>query len=147
MVWKFVKQFGLISCICAGAWSLHAVAAPAQASGVKVETLLQTSNSWNGAAYVAYPQGTPEVRVVKYSIPAKTSLAWHSHPMINAAYVVSGTLTVVEKESGRSFSVGPGKVLPETVNTVHRGYSDDAPVELIVFYAGAQGEPMSIAEQ
>jgi hypothetical protein len=34
--------------------------------------------------------------------------------------------------------------LPEMVGTVHRGWTGDAPVELIVFYAGAKGMPTAV---
>jgi hypothetical protein len=35
----------------------------------------------------------------------------------------------------------------ETVQTTHRGFTTDEPVELIVFYAGQVGVPLTINEE
>jgi hypothetical protein len=35
-----------------------------------------------------------------------------------------------------------GEVLPETVETIHRGFITESPVELLVFYAGDAGMPL-----
>src|SRR5690554_3961205 len=60
-------------------------------NGVRCETLLKAGASWDGAPYAGYPSGSPEITVVRLSIPPHTVLPWHSHPMPNAAYVVSGS--------------------------------------------------------
>ncbi|WP_083615394.1 cupin domain-containing protein [Paraburkholderia sp. SOS3] len=112
------------------------------ASGIKVETLLKTEKSWDGTRYKAYPSGQPQLSVLKIEIPAHSVLPWHTHPMPNAGYVVSGEITV-EKEDGEKQTVKAGQVLPETVGSVHRGVTGDSPVTLIVFYAGADGMPLS----
>ena len=106
------------------------------------ETLLDTDAAWNGKAYVAYPAGRPELTVLRITIPAHGDLPWHSHPMPNAAYVVSGEITVEDK-SGMKKHFSAGQVIPETVNTLHHGFTGDAPVVLIVFYAGTKGMPLS----
>lgn len=116
---------------------------PAHAGAVS-EVLLKSTVSWDGKAYAAYPAGQPEMTVLKITIPPKTSLPWHHHPVPNAAYVVSGQLTVEKQENGEKKLLGPGQVLPEMVGSVHRGTSGDEPVVLIVFYAGAQGTPLTI---
>ena len=116
---------------------------PAHAGAVS-EVLLKSTASWDGKAYAAYPAGQPEMTVLKITIPPKTSLPWHHHPVLNAAYVVSGQLTVEKQENGEKKLLGPGQVLPEMVGSIHRGTSGDEPVVLIVFYAGAQGTPLTI---
>src|SRR5438105_4425869 len=68
---------------------------------VKIENLLQTSSSWDNVAYKSYPKGPPELTVVKVTIPAHTELPWHTHPIPNVAYVLSGKLTVELKENGQ----------------------------------------------
>lgn len=110
---------------------------------VHSETLLQASQSWDGQGYQSYPAGQPELSVLKITIPPNTALAWHRHPVPNAAYVVSGTLTVEKQQSGERRVLQPGQVLPEMVESVHRGFSGDQEVVLIVFYAGAKGVPLS----
>ncbi|QYD73694.1 cupin domain-containing protein [Paraburkholderia edwinii] len=117
--------------------------APQQASsGIKVETLLKTTKSWDGTPYKGYPSGSPQLSVLKIEIPAHSVLPWHTHPMPNAGYVVSGEITV-EKKDGEKQTVKAGQVLPETVGSVHRGVTGDSPVTLIVFYAGTEGMPLS----
>lgn len=115
-----------------------ASAAPA----LEVTTLLKATHSWDGVKYQKYPGGQPEISILRYKIPAHTILPWHSHPVINAAYVISGNITVTTKGDESSIVIGPGDVLAETVGTLHRGETGDVPVELIVFYAGTPTLPL-----
>lgn len=108
----------------------------------QVETLLKTSASWDGTAYKSYPSGPPELTVLKITIAPHSALPWHTHPMPNVAYVLTGELTV-EKTDGEKRVLKPGDTLPETVDIVHRGQSGDEPVTLIVFYAGTEGMALS----
>jgi quercetin dioxygenase-like cupin family protein len=105
---------------------------------VKVETLLSTQSSWDGTQYSGYPSGQPLITVLKIEVPAHSALPWHKHPIPNAGYVQSGEI-IVENAAGKKQSVHAGQVLPETVNSVHRGVTGDQPATLIVFYAGAAG--------
>ena len=109
---------------------------------VAVETLLKTTGSWDGRGYDRYPAGTPEISVLKVTVPPRTELSWHTHPMISAVYLVSGTLNLNIKETGRSISFKAGDVFGDTVDVLHRGYTEDAPAEMIVFFAGTPGMPL-----
>ena len=111
--------------------------------GVTVETLIKTEASWDGSPYQAYPAGPPELTVLKISIAPNTALPWHTHPMPNAAYVVSGELLVEKQEGGATKRLVAGDVLPEMVQSRHRGLTGAAGVVLIVFYAGTKGMPLS----
>jgi len=117
--------------------------ATAAASGIQAETLLKSDSSWDGTPYSAYPPGRPELTVVRLTIAPHTSLPWHTHPMPNAAYVVSGTLTVEKQSDGTRRELSAGQVLAEMVNIPHRGITGDEPVVLIVFYAGTPDLPLS----
>lgn len=110
---------------------------------VTSEVLMRSASSWDGTPYQAYPQSSPELTVLKISIPPHTELPWHTHPMPNAAYVLSGDLTVERKADGKQLVIHRGEVLPEMVNQLHRGITGDTPVELIVFYAGTANMPLS----
>lgn len=116
------------------------------ASTVESTVLLKSSSSWDGTAYDAYPVGKPELTVLNIKIPANTALKWHEHPMPNAAYVVSGNLTVETREGNKSILLKPGDVLPEMVNRQHRGLTGDTAVELVVFYAGTPEMPLSTSQ-
>ncbi|SDV46301.1 Cupin domain protein [Chitinasiproducens palmae] len=117
--------------------------APVGASQVVVETLLQTTESWDRRRYRRYPAGQPQLSLLRYRIPPHTALPWHAHPVPNVAYVVKGVLTVERRADGATLTLGPGAALPEMVDGVHRGVSGSEPLELLVFYAGAKGVPLT----
>lgn len=112
-------------------------------TGIEKEVLLQSSASWDGTPYASYPEGRPELTLLKLKIPANTELKWHTHPIPNAAYILAGELTVEARDSGQTQVLKQGQTLAEMVNTVHRGKTGNSPVELIVFYAGSQGIALS----
>jgi quercetin dioxygenase-like cupin family protein len=114
---------------------------------IKVEQILQTTKSWDGSSYTSYPTGKPQVTVLRITIPPNTALHWHHHPVISVGYIVSGHLTIEKKASGERRTLHAGEALAETVQTTHRGFTTDEPVELIVFYAGQIGLPITINEQ
>jgi quercetin dioxygenase-like cupin family protein len=121
----------------------------AQAGAAKVEpaqreVLLQADHSWNGDAYTHYPTGRPELTMLKLTIAAHSQLPWHTHPFPNAAYVLSGTLTVHDKISGKTKVFHQGEAFAESVNDIHRGETGDEPVVLLVTYSGTPGVPTSI---
>jgi hypothetical protein len=70
--------------------------------GVRTETLLRSSASWDGEAYKSYLTAQPELSIVKITLPPHAKLEWHSHPMPSAAYIVAGELTLERKKMARS---------------------------------------------
>lgn len=110
---------------------------------VTSQVLLKSTASWDGTPYSRYPEGQPELTILKISIPAETTLKWHRHAVPNAAYVVSGQITVQAKDTPNTILLKAGDTLAEMVDTVHRGVTGSEPVELIVFYAGTPGTPLS----
>lgn len=112
-------------------------------AGVTVEKVLKTSQSWDGMKYESYPRGKPELSILKITVQPQTTLNWHTHPMPNAAYVLSGHLVVEKKAGGIKKTIHAGETLAETVGTVHRGYTEDEAATLIVFYAGVVDLPLS----
>lgn len=130
----------LIACLTLAACST------ASKPQIERQILIQTSHSWDGNAYTAYPEGRPELTLLKLRIPANTVLDWHTHPMPNLAYILSGELLVQAQASGHQRILKAGHTLAEMVDTVHRGKTGDSPVELIVFYAGSPGIHLSQAQ-
>ena len=124
--------------------ALSTVMAQQSSGPVQMETLTQTTKSWDGTPYKAYPTGQPQISVVKVTLAPHTTMKWHKHPVPNAAYVLSGEVTVETKDGVKKHFVA-GETVPETVDTVHRGVSGDQPTVLIVFYAGTPGVPLSQA--
>ena len=106
-------------------------------------TLAKGSHSWDGSALPAYPTGRPEVTVGKIVIAPGATLPFHQHPFINAGVVLSGNLTVIT-EHEKTLQLKAGDALIEVVNTWHYGKNaGDTPVEIIVFYAGLEGVPVT----
>jgi quercetin dioxygenase-like cupin family protein len=121
----------------------------AQAGADKVEpaqreVLLQADQSWNGQPYTQYPKGRPELTMLKVTLAPHTVLPWHTHPFPNAGYVLSGTLTLHDKASGKTRVVHQGEAFAESVDDVHRGEAGDEPAVLLITYAGIPGVPTSI---
>jgi quercetin dioxygenase-like cupin family protein len=131
--------------------SLISVLAPtlvrAREPQTEVQQVLQTTQAWDGAAYQGYPKGQPQVTVLRIKIPPHTALHWHYHPVISAGYVISGELTVEKQGTNEHITIRAGQALCETVGTIHRGFTTDQPVELIVFYAGEAGTPITVDKE
>jgi quercetin dioxygenase-like cupin family protein len=113
----------------------------------EVQQILQTTQAWDGSVYQGYPNGEPQVTVLRIKIPPHTALHWHYHPVISAAYIVSGELTVEKQGTNEHVTVRAGQALCETVNSIHRGFTTDQPVELVVFYAGEAGVPIMVDKE
>ncbi|MEM0914915.1 MAG: cupin domain-containing protein [Planctomycetota bacterium] len=116
-------------------------------SGVVVEELVRSTQSWNGTPLPAYPDDQPEVVVLRVTVPPHTALPWHEHPVINAGVLVSGTLTVMTPD-GVSKRLHAGDALIELVNQPHRGINDsDDPAVVYVVYAGTTGESITVTAE
>ena len=113
----------------------------------EVEKVLETTQAWDGTAYKGYPTGQPQVTVLHIKIPPHTALHWHYHPVISAGYVISGELTVEKQGTNEKVTIRAGQALTETVDTIHRGFTTDQPVELVVFYAGQAGVPITVDKE
>ncbi|MFC1617048.1 cupin domain-containing protein [Candidatus Margulisiibacteriota bacterium] len=113
---------------------------------LKVEQLLKTSQTWNGKDMPGYPKGKPEITILRITIPPKTKLAMHQHPVINAGVLLSGQLTVITKDN-KILNLRAGDALNEVVNTWHYGKNPGkTPAEIIVFYAGIKDKPVTVKE-
>ena len=123
------------------------IAGSAQAAttqGVQTKVLVKSTAAWNGRTYEKYGEGRPELTVTQVTIPAHTRLPWHTHPMPNVGYILSGHITVEDRATGQKKIFRAGEAIPEQVNAAHRGTTDDEPVVIIVTYAGTAGQPTSV---
>lgn len=136
---KFIASLLLLSSTCFAA-------APATDSAIKVETVIQSTTSWDGTPYKAYPAGPPQITILKFTIAPHTTMKWHTHPLPNAGYVLSGEITV-EKKDGTNKHFVAGEAITETVDSIHRGVTGDVPVVLVVFYPGTAGKPVTISAE
>lgn len=119
---------------------------PAVTDGVEAEILVQENRSWNGAPLPPYPQGEPEVSIIRIRIPPGSELPMHLHPVINAGVLLQGKLTVVT-EAGDRLYLQAGDPIIEVVNQWHYGKNEgDRTAEIMVFYAGIKDQPLTIKQ-
>jgi hypothetical protein len=115
MILKY-RILGITAILCAA--SLAAILAqngPQNVASGHREILLQTTQSWNGKPYTHYPAGLPQLTTIKLTIAPHTALPWHTHPFPNVVYVLSGTLTLQDKASGKTLVVHQGQAVGESV--------------------------------
>lgn len=106
--------------------------------------LLKTTSTWDNAEYKKLKIKKPEVTVLKIVINVNEELPLHRHDLVNIAYVKKGTLTVITEDC-KEITLHEGEVLPELVGKYHYGKNTgNVPVELIVFYLGEKGTPLSV---
>ena len=111
------------------------------------ETLTVSTQAWTGQKLPSYPSGQPEISILKITIPPGQRLPTHKHPVINAAVVLRGELTVTN-DKGKVLHVKAGHPMIEVVNEMHYGANHGTePVELIAFYAGVKGTPITIPQK
>ena len=115
--------------------------------GPTAERIAASSSSWNGEPLPAYPVGRPLVSLLRILIPPHARLEVHVHPVVNAGVVLRGELTVVAG-NGTERTFRPGEGIVEMVGTLHYGENrGDDEVELVMFYAGAEGVPLSVKSE
>lgn len=111
-------------------------------AGLSAEPLMQATRSWDGGG-IAYPAGDAEITAVILRLEEGSDPPFHCHPVPTMGYVLKGSVAI-DTAMGKSHQIGPGEPLVEVMNTVHRGRAVDGPAEIIVFYAGAVGVPVTV---
>ena len=111
---------------------------------IKTTELIRTSQSWDGAILPDFPQGQPELRVIRLDFPVGAKTGWHHHTVVNYGIVQQGDLTIVCQDgSERTFH--EGEPLVEVIGTIHRGENRGLkPVVLNMFYVSAPGMEITI---
>ncbi|MBR4597514.1 MAG: cupin domain-containing protein [Opitutales bacterium] len=118
---------------------LGAVLQCAAAEEISSEVLVQTQTSWDGSALPAQNLKTPELTIVRTKIAQGAELALHKHQMINAGYLIKGSIEIISAE-GKSTVLKAGECAVELVNKAHYGRNiGEGEAELILFYIGEKG--------
>lgn len=108
------------------------------------DVLLKTTSTWDNAEYKKLKIKKPEVTVLKIVFNVGEELPMHKHDLVNIAYVKKGTLTVITDDN-KEITLHEGEVLPELIGKYHYGKNTgNVPVELVVFYIGEKGTPLSV---
>jgi quercetin dioxygenase-like cupin family protein len=113
---------------------------------IVVEQLTKSTKSWNGEMLPNYPSGQPEITILRIKIPAGAKLDLHKHPVINGGVLLKGELTVIT-EDNKILHLRAGDSIVEVVNKDHYGKNEGSDTaEIIVFYAGEEGKPITIKQ-
>ncbi|OPY80035.1 MAG: Cupin domain protein [Syntrophorhabdus sp. PtaU1.Bin153] len=133
---KLIVAVWLALLLSSNAWA-------ADTHGVVANVLSKTGLSWDGQNLPEYLSGKPEITILRIKIPAGSELPLHKHSVINAGVLLSGELTVVT-EDNKVLRLKAGESIVEVVNTWHYGKNEGSTAaEIIVFYAGAPGAPIT----
>lgn len=111
-----------------------------------VELLLESGDDILGNP-IHYPDGgAPMITGALATLAPGECNGWHKHPVPTLGYMLTGTLTI-SYETGEERRIGGGDAIIEAQDTRHQGCnSGEDEVRIIVFYAGAEGEPVTIAD-
>ena len=111
---------------------------------IKTTELIRTSQSWDGALLPNFPQGTPELRVIRLDFPVGAKTGWHHHTVVNYGIVQQGDLTIVCQD-GLERTFHEGEPLVEVIGTIHRGENrGKKSVVLVMFYYSEPGAEITI---
>lgn len=139
----------IIALLCLFSSSVFASSAFAHESekNINVEVITKSSASWDGETLPTYPQGQPEVTILKITIAPKAKLPLHQHFVINAGVLLTGKLTVIT-EKGETLHMSAGDPIVEVVDKWHYGINEgESPAQIIVFYAGIKGKANTLIKQ
>ena len=121
-------------------FAVHAIEPSAT---VKVTPLLKTTQTWNGAP-IKYPEGQAQISALMIEIAPGGETNWHEHPVPSFGVLLEGTLEV-SLADGRKKLIKPGEAVAEVIATAHNGRNvGTTPVKLVVFYAGAVDQPLTV---
>jgi quercetin dioxygenase-like cupin family protein len=136
----------MIKAVLSAAALLFLLPCSVPAGAIDAAVLQSGSASWDGGAF-AYSQGPPEMTVQKITVHPdgrQVELPVHCHPVPIAGYVLKGGVNVITS-AGKSKLFKAGEALIEVSNTWHKGvFTEDT--ELLVFYAGEKGVPLSVKQ-
>lgn len=141
----FSKFFGV------GATTALLLSGPALASPKPVVKELFTANRTLGGNVVAYPEGTPEMRVYRITLPVGAKIPLHIHPAPVVVMVEQGELSNVRIVNGAeetdTIKVGDGFLEghPEEPHyVINRGTK---PAISLVTFASVEGMPNTVPVQ
>lgn len=126
--------------------SVNHASAHSAGTDTEVDVIAKTTKSWNGKKLPGYLEGTPEITILRITIPPGVTLPLHIHPVINAGVMIAGKLTVVTEDE-QILHIKAGDPIVEVVDTWHYGKNKGSePVVLIMFYAGREGTPITVLD-
>lgn len=127
---------------------LMLIAAPLHAeSQVVVKAVLSTTVTSSGQPIVL-PQKDAQVVVSTYEIPPGVALPEHKHPFPRYGYVLSGSLRVINDDTGKTEDYKAGDFILEAVGQWHRGINTGSdPLKLLVIDLAEKDQPTVVLKK
>lgn len=108
------------------------VGAPARMPGLSRKILQQTDGPIDGFVTI----------LADVSIEANATIAWHTHPGVESAFILEGGGEIMVKErTNRTLRAGDGVQIPR--QTPHSLKNGDKPTRIAVTYVVEKGHPLS----
>ena len=114
------------------------------ANEISVDTLVQSSTSWDGGAFT-YVEEKPQITIQRIIIKPEgkaLTLPLHCHEIPLVGYIVRGQIQVL-KLSGETKIYKAGDAVIEVMNKWHTGIFTEE-TEIIAFYAGNEEVNLTI---
>jgi quercetin dioxygenase-like cupin family protein len=119
----------------------------AESQQVVVKPVLSTTVTSSGQPIVL-PQKDAQVVVSTYEIPPGATLPEHKHPFPRYGYVLSGSLRVINDDTGKSEDYKTGDFILEAVGQWHRGMNPGSdPLKLLVIDIAEKGQPTTVLKK
>src|SRR5262245_29493287 len=116
----------MLKCLCALTFAMSMTSALAlEATPVTVTPILRTTDTMTGQQIVL-PQTNAEVIASMYSIAPGAELPVHEHKCQRYGYLLSGTLTVTNLDTGKVSVFHPGDFIVESLSQWHKGANTGA---------------------
>ncbi|WP_424627425.1 cupin domain-containing protein [Bradyrhizobium sp. SYSU BS000235] len=128
---------------------LMLLAAPLHAEGqqVVVKRVLSTTVTSSGQPIVL-PQKDAQVVVSTYEIAPGAALPEHKHPFPRYGYVLSGSLRVINDDTGKTEDFKTGDFILEAVGQWHRGLNPgQEPLKLLVIDIAEKDQPTVVLKK
>ncbi len=142
-----MRRLSIAICLAAG---LMLSASPLRADNVAVggkvvvRPVLSATETSSGQPIVL-PQKSPQLIASTYEIPAGTTLPKHKHPFPRYGYVLAGTITVTNLDTGKAENFKTGDFILEAVGQWHQGTATGTEtVKLLVIDMVEKGESNTI---
>ncbi len=114
------------------------LAAPALAGAPQATVLSDSNKTVTGQPIISPDHPTVKTSLVTFLPGDKTVV--HKHPYPHYGYLLEGTLTIVNTETGKSFDLKPGQFLVEMMNTAHYGENrGKVPVKILIVDSVPEG--------
>ena len=145
-----MRYLYLAAAFCACALSTAALAdqaKPEQHGDIKVTPVIKADRTIADQPIV-FPQKDGEVTVTIYEFPPGAVLPIHKHPYPRIGYVLAGTLSVTNEETGKTDVFKAGDVLIEATNVWHHGKNlGETPVRMLVIDTDQKGVQQTVPKK